>query len=126
MFAAIVLAAATATAAPALPPATQSSGTPLRVLSYKVSVTLQTNQMSETFGGYGSNGTLGMPDTIALAPSSTGSRGGRGTVTVAIMAARPDGSLAVRVTERWDGVAQPLTYDGEGYDYDGDVCLVQF
>jgi hypothetical protein len=112
MFASIVLAvsllvAATTSAAPQ----TQQQYKPLREVVYNVVDNLQINQTSESYGGYNPSDTIGVPDTVGAAPSSTQSTGRNGVVTVDIMAVASDGTLGIHVTEQWVNL-RPLSFDG--------------
>lgn len=112
MIAAIVLAAVTATATPA-PAQGQTQYTSLRTVVYNVVANLQINQTSESYGGYNTSGTTGIPDTNAAGPTSTQATGRTGVVTVDIMAVAQDGTLGVQVTEAWQNIARPMVFDGE-------------
>lgn len=120
MIAAIILAAVTLAAASPAPAAqNQQVYKPLREVVYKVVANLQINDSSESYGGFNqgtlasgvdSSGTMG--NYSASAPGSNGATGGTGTVTVDIMAVAADGTLGIRVTEQWTGVARPSSFDG--------------
>jgi len=85
MIAAIFLAAAVATAAPA------ASGAPAREVVYKVSTLLRLDDITETFGG----------GIEASPPASQDSVEDHGTVIVDIMGKLADGDLVVRMSGQW-------------------------
>jgi hypothetical protein len=96
MLLAIALAVATTTgtannSAPASPP-------PLREVVYNVNTALQINQTIQSFE--------------QTAPATTAQTSQAGTVTIDVLAAGPDGTLAVRATENWQGTPRPVSFEG--------------
>jgi len=85
MFAAMFLASAVATAAPA------ASGAPAREIVYKVSTLLRLDDITETFGG----------GIDASPPASQDSVEDHGTVIVDIMGKLANGDLAIRMSGQW-------------------------
>ncbi len=112
MFAAIVLAAVTAMATPTPAPQSQPVYKPLREVVYKVVANLQISDTSESYGGFNPDPSGVIGSYNAAAPGTSGSAGNNGTVTVDIMAVAPDGTLGIQVTEQWNGVARPSSFDG--------------
>lgn len=110
MIFAIILATVVASTSSA---ASQPQYKALRTVVYNVVANLQINQTSESYGGYNTQDTAGIPDTNAAAPSSTQSTGRTGVVTINIMAVAPDGTLGIEVNEQWQGLARPFVFDGE-------------
>lgn len=96
MLLAFALAVATTTSTsnsqpPASPP-------PLREVVYNVNTALQINQTMQSFE--------------QTAPATTAQTSQAGTVTIDVLAAGPDGTLAVRAIENWQGTPRPVSFEG--------------